>query len=284
MAEQQAYIKFYFELGLSHSEILSSLAQTNGIVISMRTLRRRLKERRLYRRKFQSDILDVALFIMQEVQNSGQLHGYRFMHLKCIQKGYVVSHETVRLLLKIIDPDGVTCRKRRRLRRRQYFNEGPNFMWHVDSYDKLKPYGICINGAIDGFSRYVLWLEAHKTNSDPRVIANYFLETISERGGCPKRLRVDLGTENGHMTQMQEFMRYDQHDAFARRSCIKGSSTHNQRIESFWGMARRQNAQYWMNLFQGLKDRDLFIGDFLDKNLIQFCFMNIIQVSKVRYL
>ncbi len=35
-----------------------------------------------------------------------------------------------------------------------------------------------------------------------------------------------------------------------------------------------------MDLFQNLKDNDQFTGDFLDKNLMQFVFMNLVQVSK----
>jgi len=28
---------------------------------------------------------------------------------------------------------------------------GPNYLWHVDGYDKLKPFGMAISGCIDGF-------------------------------------------------------------------------------------------------------------------------------------
>jgi hypothetical protein len=61
-----------------------------------------------------------------------------------------------RLVLKAIDPVGVTLRSAHRLRRRTYINKGPNFAIHIDGYDKLKPFGVAIHGAIDGFSRYVL--------------------------------------------------------------------------------------------------------------------------------
>jgi hypothetical protein len=45
------------------------------------------------------------------------------------------------------------------------------FTLYIIRYDKLKPYGICIHGAVDGFSRKVLWLEAATTNNNPEVIA-----------------------------------------------------------------------------------------------------------------
>ena len=42
---------------------------------------------------------------------------------------------------------------------------GPNFIWHIDGYDKLKPYGFCIHGAVDGYSRRILWLEVGPSNN-----------------------------------------------------------------------------------------------------------------------
>lgn len=60
-----------------------------------------------------------------ELQNSGQLHGYRWFHLRCLQNNLVVTQEIVRELIKYLDPTGVEFRKRKRLRRRQYFNKGP---------------------------------------------------------------------------------------------------------------------------------------------------------------
>ncbi|KAG7462419.1 hypothetical protein MATL_G00184650 [Megalops atlanticus] len=146
------------------------------------------------------------------------------MHLKCIQAGSVVSHRTVRYLIKILDLQGVELRLRNRLRRRLYRNPGPNFLWHVDSYDKLKPYGICINGAVDGFSRVVIWLHAYSTNINPRVIAGYFIDEVENRSGTPTRIRSDLGTENCSVEQMQIFLRGNHEDEFSERCYITGSS------------------------------------------------------------
>lgn len=217
---------------------------------------------------------------MEQTEASGQLLGYRLMHLKCIQHGFVLKRETVRLLLSILDPIGVMHRSVRRLRRRRYHNPGPNFMWHLDSYDKLKPYGLCINGCVDGFSRSVIWLDVYSTNSDPRVIAACFIEAVKARAACPKRVRADRGTENVYVEQMQTFLRRDGTDRFASHaSFVYGSSNHNQRIESFWGFLRKENVQFWMNLFQSLKEEDHFSGDFVDKSLVQFCFMELLQVE-----
>ncbi|KAK6175885.1 hypothetical protein SNE40_014262 [Patella caerulea] len=151
--------------------------------------------------------MEIALFLVDECNKSGGLHGYKIMYLKCLQEGYVVTRENVGILISTIAHDTVEQRKRRRLTRRVYTNLGPNFLWHVDGYDNLKPYGICVNGAIDGFSRYIRWLEAHITNSDPKLLAGYFMECIKRNNGCPSRVQTDKGTENNHIQQMQLFLR-----------------------------------------------------------------------------
>ena len=71
----------------------------------------------------------------------------------------------------------------------------PNALWHMDGYDKLKPYGIAINGCKDGFSRYVLWMEAFTTNSDPKL-ASYFTKTVSSIGGPGRGNRKCLCLRN----------------------------------------------------------------------------------------
>jgi len=261
---------------MNHKEILESLAQLNQVIISMRTLRRILNTSCLFRKK--AFYQYPALYLTERMHINDKLCGYKMVHLKCIQQGLVVKQETVRLWLQIIDPDGVESRKKKRIKRRIYHNKGPNHIWHVDGYDKLKPYGICINGAIDGYSRYIMWLRAYTTNSDPRVIGGYFMNTLRLNAGCPARIRTDMGTENGHMRDMQRAMRWDHRDEFARNCFIYGASTHNQRIEAWWGFLRTHNAQYWMDVFLTLKEEDHFIGDFLDKNLVQFVFLKIIQV------
>ncbi|CAC5395296.1 unnamed protein product [Mytilus coruscus] len=277
---QNKYIQLYFKVGFSNKKILLLLAHLNKLVISMSTLKRRLRFLGLFRRKKYADLLEVAVFILQQQETSGKLHGYRCMHLKCIQSGFNIPRDTDSQLMKIIDPDGVKCRLSRKLRRRQYASPGPNFAWHIDSYDKLKPYGIAINGCIDGFSRYMVWLEAGTTNSDLKVISNYFIKAVKEKAGCPQRVRSDFGTEDVYVANRQKFLRRNHNDEFAGdKSYLSGKSTHNQRIEWFWGILRKQMVQYYMDLFADLcKDgHNMFCGDFVDKSVIQFCFMDIIQ-------
>lgn len=233
----------------------------------------------MFRRKQRSDILDVATFVEDQLNESGQMLGYRTMHLKCVQSGLSVARHTVYSIMELLDPSGLHARLRRRLRRRRYFVSGPNHCWHLDGNDKLKPYGICIHGCIDGYSREIVWLRAYKTNNDPKVIAGYFLEAVCEKNGCPKVIRADRGTENVHVEIMQRLLRRNHTDQFsADRSFLYGRSTSNQRIEFFWGIARRHCLQFWMDAFASLSFEGFFCGDDIDKGLIQFCFTTLVQV------
>ena len=270
--ERAKICRFYFQLGLEYKHILCFLAEVHGICISMRTLKRILRSENLFRKKFRADISETALFVQDKLLSEGRYQGYRWMHLQCIQKGLNVSRDTIQILMKLLDPVGVEMRLKKRLRRRQYFAKGPNFLWHLDSYDKLKRYGLCINGCIDGFSRNIIWLNAYNTSSNPRVIAGYYMESVSMRKGCPSFVRGDKGTENGHVAAMQNFLT-------DKNSFIYGRSTGNQRIEMFWKHLRNECCQLWIDSLGVVADDGLFDGGFVDKNLIQFCCLDLLQVQ-----
>ena len=72
-------------------------------------------------------------------------------------------------------PVGVASRLKNRFRERRYRTFGPNYAWHIDGYDKLKPHGFPIHGAVDGFSRMILWSRVVSKNNNPKPIGFYFL-------------------------------------------------------------------------------------------------------------
>lgn len=232
----------------------------------------------LSRYKNPSDVQDVYNFISDQVQKSGRQHGYRFMHLKCKLAGLVVSRQTVVDVMQVLDPEGIQLRRRRKLIRRRYYGLGPNFIWHCDGYDKLKPYGIAISGCIDGYSRYIIWMQAYYTNNDPKIIADYFMSSVQKLGGCPRIVRIDEGTENVNISVLQQECSQYYWGEELSYCVLKGKSTSNQRIESWWNQYRRQNSEYYIELFQRLTMEGNFCGDEVDKELIRFCFLQIIQV------
>ncbi|RXM31045.1 hypothetical protein EOD39_17359 [Acipenser ruthenus] len=108
------------------------------------------------------------------------------------------------------------------------------------------------------------------------------MKTVESLGGCPRIVRGDPGTENGHVRDFQRFLRRNVHDGMLIESYVEGASTANQRIESWWGFLRKECMEFWISLFGDLKDNGIYDGGFLDKSLLQFCFMGIIQVSRLK--
>ena len=141
----------------------------------MRTFQRILKRLKLKRKNVKTCSTDIASAVLTELEGSGSLLGYRSVHQRLRSRGIVTDRESVRICMKVLDPAGVSLRKQHKLARRSYCNKGPNYLWHIDGNDKRKPFGLCIHGAIDGFSRKVLWLNVSLSNKDPAVISKYFL-------------------------------------------------------------------------------------------------------------
>ena len=90
--------------------------------------------------------------------------------------GLVIHRETVRRLVKGLDPEGLELRSKKRFKRRKYVAAGPSFIWHLDGYDKLKPFGFCIHGAIDGYNGRILRLEVDPSNNYPMITVQYFID------------------------------------------------------------------------------------------------------------
>ena len=86
------------------------------------------------------------------------------MHQALISQGIHCRREDVRKIVKELDSEGVELRRKKRLHRRKYVTKGPNYVWHIEGHDKLKPFGFSILGCIDGFSRKVIWLEVGPSN------------------------------------------------------------------------------------------------------------------------
>ena len=102
------------------------------------------------------------------------------MHRKLLQVHRMATdRETVRSVLKYLDPNGVLSRQRSRLKRRDYNGKGSNYLWHIDGWDKLKQYGFCIHGVIDGFSRSIMWLDVAASNNDPFHVDPYALTLLT---------------------------------------------------------------------------------------------------------
>lgn len=276
-------IKVYFKEGLKYSEIIMFLFCKHNIKLCVRQLKRILRRLRLRRRHQQyTPRQEVVSMIKEECNVSGVCVGYRTMWKRLVRDhGLAVKRNDVMKIMKELYPYATEERKAHRLQRRTYRLNGPNYVWHVDGYDKLKPFGFCIHGCIDGYSRRVMWLEVASTNNNPSVVAKYYLDCLKSVGCAPRILRADHGTENSSLRFLQPYFRHNSTDSLAgMNSFMRGRSTSNQRIEAFWGTLRKLGVHWWINFFKDIRDSGLFDIDHpVVKECLQYCFMDALQTD-----
>lgn len=283
---KEQLISSYFHWGYTYQEITNLLFKKHDISVSIRQLKRILKQLGLRRKNYaESDLKTICEAVVDELDDSRSCLGYKSLWRRLQQtRGIRVKRDKVQTLLQLADPTGVSERSRRRLKRRRYIGRGPNFVWHIDGYDKIKPFKLAIHGAIDGFSRKVMWLRVAQTNNDPDVIAYYYLKTITKYNLLPTMLRSDLGTENVYVESLHIALRLEHNDKYSGyRSFTKGKSTSNQRIEAFWSQLRRQCMNFWMNFFKDMRDILLYLdSDPVHVECLCYCFGPLIQEQLTR--
>ena len=121
----------------------------------------------------------------------------------------------------------------------------------------MKPFGFCISGCVDGYSRRIIFLEVASSNNDPKTIAGYFLKCVKDVGGC--KASTDCGTENGIIASLQSVFRSQDQDQFSGlRSHRYGTSTSNEQIEAWRSILRRFRSEWWISLFKELASYGAF--------------------------
>lgn len=81
------------------------------------------------------------------------------------------------------EPHLIRERAARKLRRRRFWAAGINDLFAIDQHDKWKRFGLCLHAGIDPFPGKIHWVKIWWTNSNPKLICSYYLETI-KRTGC----------------------------------------------------------------------------------------------------
>lgn len=134
----------------------------HDVSIIMRSLHRIFRQNDLKCKNKIECSRTIVLTIVNELKRRSFLFCYRTMHQLLNSCGISANRETVRIAIKSIDPQGVALRRKHRLTRRKYFNKGPNFLWHLDGNDKLRPFGLSISATVEKY--YGLkWVHQIKT-------------------------------------------------------------------------------------------------------------------------
>ena len=130
--------------------------------------------------------------------------------------------------------------------RHAYISEGPNHVWHMDGYLKLAPFGIEIYAAIDGFSRYMIWIYVGISTRTAVSVYCQYIEAVRSLGYLPKVLRTDLGGETIYLGDAHWALRRVAEPTIPHSECYSyGRSTENTRIESWWAQLSKSNVFIW---------------------------------------
>ncbi|XP_053376118.1 uncharacterized protein LOC123543857 isoform X2 [Mercenaria mercenaria] len=263
----------YHQYGYSYRLIHYLLECRHNCRISFSYLQRKIIPALSLRRRgpLTVDFNDVIEKALHEISN-GVAGAEQLRRVFRTKYNVRITRAFSRDLVQLLDYEGVRRRKRHRLRRRQYRSQGPNYVWHLDGYDKLSPYGIAIHGCIDGFSRKVIWLKAGVTNRRPEVVATYFLQSVENERGFPSRVRGDHGTENVAVCNIQRQI------LGADKAFIYGKSTSNQRIERWWGYLRQCRSDFWIHKLKILESEGWIVKEnMLHRLSLQFVLLPVIS-------
>ena len=68
---------------------------------------------------------------------------------------------------------------------------GPNYVWHCDGYDKLKPYGFAIHGCMDGMcvvvgftsvaSFFSVYISSFPAKHVSCPVGSYYIQVFSQK-------------------------------------------------------------------------------------------------------
>ncbi len=150
-------------------------------------------------------------------------------------------------MVKHLNPEGVERRKYDLQRHRgQMEVEGPNLIWSMDAYLKFWEVDIEIYAAIDAYSRYVPWIYCGVSGRTGVSVLKQYLDVISQTGFYPRFLRSDRGTETMMCANAHFQLALQEDPTIQLRDCFMyGTSTANQRIESWWGQLSKGQLILW---------------------------------------
>jgi len=217
--------------------------------VSRTTLYRRLEENEISIPRF-SSITDLELdACIRDIKRRHPNDGERMIigHLFCLD--IFVPRYRIRSSIHRVDGNNVALRRSVTIRRRVYYADGPNTVWHLDGHHRLIRWRIVTHGVIDGYSRSIVYLRCSNNNRATTVL-HAFCQAV-DNFGLPNRVRTDNGGEN------VDVWRYMIENHSTETAVITGSSVHNERIERLWRDVFRCVVSSYHHIFREMESNEM---------------------------
>lgn len=227
------------------------------------------------------DFLETDLRRTQAIRGFGRGYLWNYVRQKA---GILISPNRLYDFYRDVFPEEVQKRREGNFKHRTDFSvPGPNFLWCLDGYEKLKRFGFQIYACIDAYSRCIIWFFIGRSATTAISTLKQFLRTIKHLRMRPFFTRSDHGVETPLWVAAQATLAqcgpaeitYEDADGVTHRyrqgdriqSChMYGPSTRNVRIESWWRSLRGGASDRWISFFAELASTAYFIeGDVVDQ-------------------
>jgi hypothetical protein len=107
-------------------------------------------------------------------------------------------------------------------------------------------FGIEVYAGIDAYSRYITWIYVGITNRTAISVLRQYLDMLEDQKVMPHKLRSDRGTETPLVAAAHHALRENLEPNIQFADCYWfGTSTANQRIESWWGQLTKSLLYQW---------------------------------------
>ncbi|XP_055958587.1 uncharacterized protein LOC130013713 [Patella vulgata] len=278
----------YVLQNLSRSEILDYMKRDfDQYTWCLPTLSRRLAYFGIKYVNYQVGIDHVVAAIEEELQGPGKLLGYRLLHKKIrVNHKLAVPRQLVYDILTSNHDDLLEKRAPKIKRRKRggigtFTSLGPNHTYSADGHDKLmgfqrNMFPFAIYGVQDVYSCKLLYVKVGKTNKNPKIIGKWYHEFISRTGVISQILRLDKGSENGHMATIHAYLQSTEFEN-PEDSVIFGSSTSN-KIERWWRELHSRLVKYFKEKFQYLFDQGYYNPDEItDREILALVYLPLVQ-------
>jgi len=207
------------------------------------------------------------------ISGTGGVVGLTFMQSLISDCGHKVQRRRIRASMARVDVLGNLERWAALIPRSVYSVKAPNSLWHMDGNLKLKDYGFVLHGAIDGYSRRIIYIECN-TNNRAATVLDAFLHGVGSVEAVPRRVRADKGLENREVAVWMIMT-----NGTDRGSFITGRSVHNQRIERLWRDVNRWLTPFHL-VFDFLRDNILYdIADEVDRFALILVYLPLLRRS-----